>query len=65
MSTLHPRRRPIFNRRRGLTPILRAVTVAGAILGIGGAGFAAGLKMSQAKEPAAVAKPVMAAQIAP
>ena len=65
MTTFTRRRRPIFNRRRGIMPILKAAALTGAILGVGGAGFAAGLKVSQAKTPATFAKPVMSAQVWP
>lgn len=62
-SITRRRRRPIFNRRHGLMPIIRVSAVALGIAAIGGVGFAAGLKVSQAKAPGLVAKPVMSAQI--
>ena len=53
MSTLSRRRRAIFTRRNGHLPIIRAAILSLAFIGVGGAGFAAGLKVGSAERPAA------------
>jgi hypothetical protein len=56
MSMLSPRRRPIFNRRSAF-PIIRVMILSACLVGVAGAGFAAGLKVGSAN-PAPGAKQV-------
>lgn len=49
MSTLSRRRRAIFTRRQGHFPIIRAAVLSLAFIGVGGAGFAAGVKVGSAE----------------
>lgn len=52
MSSITRRRRPIFNRHRSSLPIIRVLMMAAMTAGAASAGFAAGVTVGAAQQPA-------------